>query len=425
MIPSLRILLSVLLVVQSLAVPVSASLRSAPAGSLETRAFLEAVAAQAARDEEEARRLWQERRERVLGLARTQAQLLGVPREEAPELPESGPGDRSAVLPAAPADAPRTEPPAPAIPPVSPDLDETLEGAAAYWQKAYKLVDPQGDVSLAVLTRIIPMILLKILLGVAPMPPDADEHRTLDINPVIAAPAEAGPAQASAFNLDAMTRELAQVLAQEETMGLPPAYGQVHEWSPEFIRSYWYRPSFLPFMFFSKLLTALASGRTWRFMVTEKELELLTWVLRQPDASITVPEMLRASYRLNNGDVYLALLTVENVLCEYWRDPERENRAVTRKLAALAAPDGPPDKFGEWYHLFGIMLYGYAYGPLSAGLVARVENLGARLLKSRRNEAKSRINIDGAALGARLAEMVLSRGESAPSEAPVPRPEAP
>ncbi len=319
-------------------------------------------------------------------------------------------------------------------------LNETIGFATEYKQKRYLLEDPQGDVSLIVFTRHIPKVLLKVQLGLESMPLRSSPPGEFGLNPIVQ---EEKPPELTEKEIEDLdlpeevketlrveiknrgltldgrknpirVREMAamftRILAEEMVGGIMPQYGTPHTWSRLFVEQYKSRFENRPYTWFSKHLLALSSGVTSRLMVTDKELDLLKYILSRPDNSITIHELFRESYRLNNGDVYLTLLTMENILSEYWRSPQRENRAVTRKLSAITNHYNGKDKFGTWYHLVGTMLYGYVSGGFSAGLVGWIENLGSRTLSGADGKTqKGYVNVKGAAVGAMLKDIVEQR----------------
>src|SRR5690606_30094235 len=122
------------------------------------------------------------------------------------------------------------------------------------------------------------------------------------------------------FKIKNMVLMLKQVITEEfHQNGITPKRGTVHEWSPGIKKKL--RRKFVLFSRMPKLLVALSRGATSHFMVTGTEEELKDYILSRPENSINLEEMFRASYRINQGDVYLSLLTVENVLNRFWLKP--------------------------------------------------------------------------------------------------------
>ncbi len=180
--------------------------------------------------------------------------------------------------------------------------------------------------------------------------------------------------------------------------GVKPVVGEKHRWGNEFRKKHIIPP-------FSKLLVALATGDTSRIMPTMKEDDLMNWITDQKDRSITIHEMFEKSYLLNAGDVYKAFLTVENVLSEnfHYGGDIRERLTMTKKLGKIINHTGGGfDLFGPWYHLYGMMLYGYAEGSgLKATVMGKIET-GTSIFYKERNDHQENYMIAGGRIGARL-----------------------
>lgn len=199
----------------------------------------------------------------------------------------------------------------------------------------------------------------------------------------------------------------AQIINEETANGINPIYGQPHAWSPEFLAKYGQSS---PMLATSKLLMALATGDTFRFMRTDQEEPLYKWMIAHPKSSVTIPELFRQSYRLNGGDVYKTLLTIENVLSRQWKNPNRERLPLTERLKPITSGHQySGDKFGTWYHLFGIMLYGYVKGSVKGTAIGAIEALGAALWYPTEKTQKRKINLDGGSIGSDLADQVKQR----------------
>ena len=210
------------------------------------------------------------------------------------------------------------------------------------------------------------------------------------------------------FKVKNLSLMLKQVISEEFRNGLVPSLGEIHEWSPE-IKSKLKR-KFIVFSRFSKLLIALSRGVTSNFLVTGREEELAKYILSRDINSIGLEEMFRLSYRINKGDVYLSLLTIENVLSKYWLDKNRSKRAITTRLKDITNYNYSTDKFGSWYHLFGIMLYGYAHGALASTAVGNIETMGSQIMTGFDDERQeSFINSRGGRVGARINKFVKKK----------------
>ena len=66
------------------------------------------------------------------------------------------------------------------------------------------------------------------------------------------------------------------------------------------------------------------------------------------------------------------------------------------------------DRYGTWYHLFGMMLYGYVKDGTHANFIGRVEALGSNVL-SRHSVDKTQkqwMNKEGGFVGQNLKKLV-------------------
>jgi len=208
-------------------------------------------------------------------------------------------------------------------------------------------------------------------------------------------------------------RMFEQVIYEEwRDNGLEAKFGREHKWSREFSR---HAQQFSPISDFSKLLVAMSRGVTDIYMTTEKEADLRRFILEQPFRAsgngMTLDQLFRASYRLSEGNVYLALLTIQNVLAIQWRDQNRESLSSTLRFSPIVNYFGKgADHYGSWYHLFGITLYGYTRSLLSAKWVAYVESAGSHVLFSFEKETQEdHINAKGAKLGTLLRKIVKKK----------------
>jgi hypothetical protein len=206
------------------------------------------------------------------------------------------------------------------------------------------------------------------------------------------------------IRVEAAQDMLVQVLHEEARDGLPPRPGEPIRWSPAFHRRH-------PNPQWSRLLVTLTFGASSRLLRTGREEALLEWLQAQPDDSVDLQGMFRASYRAADGDVYLALLTAENVLSRYFLDPERDRLFYLHKLRPLTDTfEDRGDQFGAWYHLFGMMLYSYARGPTAGFVTGAAETLGSKLSNDREEVEiqEGFVNRAGSRLGAHLRRVVRS-----------------
>ena len=319
-----------------------------------------------------------------------------------------------------------------------PGIDNTLRYAIKFRQYAYTPNDLQSDVSLLTYTKAIPKTLFKVLFGIIDNPTNGNAAVYNEENPVIEdAPQEnILPTEEDIMAMDIdeeekerliiqiknsnmmiqgrvnplrvkqMVKMFTQIIHEENLNGIKPKYGAPHGWSPEFIRYCKKRGEIIP-LTFSKLLMALSSGVTARHMYTGKEEALRNYILSKEDASVTLDQMFRESYILNNGDVYLTILTPLNILSDAWRHPDRNKLAVTRKLSLITNfYNGKGDKFGSWYHLHGIILYGYVKGSFKATLIGHIESAGSHMLGEGPEQQEDYVNAKGGRIGAKIAKII-------------------
>ncbi len=214
----------------------------------------------------------------------------------------------------------------------------------------------------------------------------------------------------SPVDVPAFAAMLDQVLREESRDGaLVPRPGTPHRWDPGSFALLDRR--FFPVTRFSKLLIALARGELSRYAVTGQEEALRAFLRSQPEQSVTHDRLFRQALRLNQGDVYQALVTIEGVLSQFWRDPSRERIDFIRALEPYANAFGSnSDTFGTWYHFYGVLLLGYVEGGAWARKVGQIESLGSGLLSPGVDKTQKRwVNRLGGDIGSRLRRSVESR----------------
>lgn len=161
----------------------------------------------------------------------------------------------------------------------------------------------------------------------------------------------------------------------------------------------------------SKLLTALAMGVTSRVLYTGGERAILEYLASKPENSVQFHELFEFAYRMHNGDMYLTILTIENTLSRWWRATNRDNLMTTRKLANITNSYlGSDDRYGAWYHFYGIALLGLIEGDI-AKTIAEIESKGSHILnqadKNLEDESQEdSINSIGANFGVELGRVV-------------------
>lgn len=286
-------------------------------------------------------------------------------------------------------------------------------------QKADKVDDPQGDEALIDRALQMPGKLFQVLFGIGEV---ALQHPRLaphewerqDLAPKSdSEPSDLAEEGVSIQGRDApihlrrFSEMVDQVLLEEFQRGLTPRRGLFHEWSPETLRKH---KGLNVVTKFSKLFVCLAIGITSTYMKTGQEKNLWDWLLAQDENSVTFPELFRASYRLHGGDVYLSLLSIENILSSHWRYKSRESLPSTKRLRPITSGynyDG--DKYGTWYHFFGMILYGYTTGQgFTSDLVGRIEAVGSNILSPHLDQTQKQwYNKLGGYIGANLRKSVI------------------
>lgn len=300
-----------------------------------------------------------------------------------------------------------------------------------YQQQGYQLDDPRGDILLLWTAHQIPKFVLKNLSGKQseylkireqkiqellkkyPEYSVHEEKKNVIIQDYVTYNPEHEPIQLEGhkapFKIKNVVQMMKQVITEEfQDNGIIPQEGSVHKWSQETKKAI--RKKFPLFSRMSKLLVALSRGGTSSYMVSGSEEELKDYIISRPENSINLEEMFRASYRINKGDVYLTLLTVENVLSKFWLVAKRDKRLITTKLKDITNYNYKTDKFGSWYHLFGMMLYGYAEGGLTSRIVGNVETAGSLIMSRFKDERQETyINSRGGPIGARVKKFIKKK----------------
>jgi len=214
------------------------------------------------------------------------------------------------------------------------------------------------------------------------------------------------------FRTRALQPMLAESLDQLSKEGIAIHPGSPIRWTRRYRKKH-------PVPLTSRLLVTLAFGRTSYFLRTGHEDALWDWMLDQPDDSITVPSLLEASLRRSDGDVRKALLTIENLLSRHFLHEERARLQHVAKLRPITNTwNHRGDRFGSWYHLFGMVLYTYEHGGGKGRYVAWWESFGSRYSQPHLEERQETfVNRAGARLGKHLIELV---GDGLPAGQGVP-----
>lgn len=186
----------------------------------------------------------------------------------------------------------------------------------------------------------------------------------------------------------------------EEASKIPPVSGEIHLWDKKSKGKTFLKCPLIPAA--PKILVMLATGVSFRFAFTGQEDALADLISHFPVRSLYPHEVFRMSYRLNKGNIYLSLLTIENLFSRHWTASHREAKRVTVRLANITN-DPQNDNFGSWYHLFGTMVFGYAHGSLLSWSAGVVEGIGSGVASGFKAEVQeNKINLIGARLGGGL-----------------------
>jgi hypothetical protein len=195
------------------------------------------------------------------------------------------------------------------------------------------------------------------------------------------------------------------VIRQQQNNGLIPTPGVCHRWSSAYRKHP--KTGTFPYMIFSKLFWALAYGDSSVYFVTEKEEQLAQWIIDQPIRSITLQAIFRKSYQLNDGDVYLSILNITNVLSRFWYVDDRETLSIATRLSLITGQQSPEvDNFGAWHHFWGLTLFGYCHGSTSSSLVGWIESLGSSMVTKQDETDEDYINRYAGQVGVELRKKI-------------------
>jgi len=298
-----------------------------------------------------------------------------------------------------------------------------------YQQTTFAYLDPVGDAALYCKVARVPSKLLDAMVGRDYPQGDgqpaeaeaADPYGDLIFGGDGTTSSVAAPPSPAArpvvgrdvpLDVEAMLNAFHGVMARHYP-AIVPTMGVTHRWTPA-AKRYFESERGAPPLFQTKLFACLACGWTSRYMITGREEGLKAWILAQRDRSVMPHTLFEQSYVLCGGDVYLTLLTCENVLAGNPYRADRDKDEVQPKLAYIRPDSQPPgDNYGAWYHFFGIALYGAYRGPLEARLVARIESLGSLFLEPR-DPQEDHINNLGARFGDLLERRVHGFGGAVP-----------
>lgn len=280
--------------------------------------------------------------------------------------------------------------------------------ARHYQQDSLMLIDPKGDAFLIRKLDTIPIKLLKMLFNSAlPQTIEDEPCEVFEIGKTIP------------IDVDRLTNKCRDIILQYYPT-IVPTMGEEHDWSPDakdyLLFGFWHRlgcyiidkqqdfPS--PFVIGSKLFLCLACGWTARYCVTGQEQALTKRIMDYPDGGVLPHDLFEESYVLNKGNIYLTLLTCENVLAGDPHRKGRQNDPLQKKLAYIRHDSKETgDNYGAWYHLFGIALYGMLRDNLTSRSVAEFENLGSFFYEGA-DKQETYINRYGALLGIELKKIM-------------------
>lgn len=287
---------------------------------------------------------------------------------------------------------------------------KTLENgfrSGMYRQDSLMLTDPVGDAYLLRKLDTIPTKLLTYLIYSSLPQAEKEEGRP---------PFKSGTS--APMDVDKLLNSCAGIM-RGRFPEIFPVSGEEHKWSPQAMeylpRSFWHRlgrrlngaQQDFPASTFgcSKLLICLSCGWTSRYCVTGREDSLIQAVMSYPDKGVEPHNLFEESYILNDGNIYLTLLTCENILAKMPFRPGRGNDAMQRKLAYIRNDPQPlGDNYGAWYHFFGIALYAFMRPPALSRFVADTESFGSFFYEGP-DPQEDIINRLGADFGARLRRM--------------------
>ena len=219
------------------------------------------------------------------------------------------------------------------------------------------------------------------------------------------------------FRIQGFKDMLAEILLEESKNGVTPKIGTPQDWSPEIRAAY---PGHLE-LGFPKLLNCLAMGVCEKFMATGQEKALRAFILEGPDNSVTFAQVFRWSYELNKGNVYLTLMTIENLLSANWKAPDREHIPFIEKLEDLQSSwNHGGTRFGTWYHFVGTLLFGYVTDKNTSKSVGLIESVGAKILHLTADKSQEYwANQKGGTVGEDLRNMILTSSYKSKVENPL------
>lgn len=292
--------------------------------------------------------------------------------------------------------------------------------ASHYQQSEFALEDAKGD---AFLIRKLDQVPLKLLQALVKSSyPQAEIQKEKELKAFERAQKDAAGfkiGKSIPIDVDRLINKCREIILRYHPH-IVPVLGEEHRWTPEAKRyltyGFWHRfgrhifrkqkefPS--PLFLRSKLFLLLACGWTSRYAITGQEGALTERIMRYPDGRLQLHHMFMESYVLNRGNVYLTMLTAENVLAGDPYRVDRENDPIQKKLAYLRHDTVQMgDNYGAWYHFFGIGMYAIVRTGLISRSVAEIESLGSLFLEGA-DKQEDYINRYGAIFGKKFRKML-------------------
>jgi hypothetical protein len=297
-----------------------------------------------------------------------------------------------------------------------PDFAEKNPGFAyVYQQPKFMKEDLVGDILLAKSVQHVPIGLINILIGrrseyytkpyltaykLSEKYPSLSRRNGEDASYISVVPK---PRNYYLLDENVMKEAFAEVLHSR-----PTTKGAIPTWSHTFKEHY--QSKILYGLNASKLLLCLMRGVCARFMLTGQEKNLEKWSMDQKDQSISPELFFKSALKLHQGNITLALLTCHNILSWHSKANKRYLTQLQSKLRPFKTSkyELSKDKFGEWYHLFGLMTYTFVKGSAKAETIALSESLGGRLFSNFQPEiVEEEVNNLAPDLGAHLAQLCI------------------
>lgn len=300
--------------------------------------------------------------------------------------------------------------------------------AVHYQQEEFSLTDAKGDAFLIRKLDQVPKKLIDALIKGSY--PQAEIQKEKELKALEESKKEEAGfkiGKSVPIDVDRFVNKIQQIM-NHYYPNIQPVMGEEHKWSPAakryLIYGFWHRfgrhifrkqkefPS--PLFFRSKLFLLLACGWTSRYAVTGTEEALKQRIMLYPEGKMQLHHMFMESYVLNRGNLYLTMLTAENVLAGDPYRVDRENDPLQKKLAYLRHDNlKMGDNYGAWYHFFGISMYALIRSGVTARAVAEIESIGSFFLEGA-DRQENYINRYGAIFGRKLKKMFKSKAWQEP-----------